>query len=547
MVLFILFIVILFSNQTIFSQPPLQLTKNQLLGEHRFERDCFDVIHYDLTLMIDSSVSNRQIKGKNSIQFIVTEDTDVLQIDLASQFSIDSIQFNHTNCEYQKVENSLFIKLPEKLKKGEKHELSIQYQGTPLLAKQAPWDGGFVYKKDTSGNPFIGVACEGIGAHSWWPCKDLLSDRCDSMDIHIVVPSGLDAIANGKLVKKEENPEINIFHWKVTYPIANYNISVTIGKFAHFQEVYKHKKTTYPIDYYVLTENLEIAKKHFKQVKPMLKTYEKFLGPYPFANDGFKIIEAPYLGMEHQSAVAYGNGYQNGYNGRYFSPISKKFDFIIIHESGHEYWGNNIGMNDRSDMWINEGFCTYSELLYVEKQFGKKYTTDYMNYWKQVIQNQEAIVNERYSNLEPTVDIYYKGALLIHTLRYLLNNDRLFFFFLKEIQRKYAHQTMDTETMIKEFSSLTKSSFEDVFHVFLNQASPAILNHTLTPTDDGNYRFRFKWDAVEKLTMPIEFRYGKKRYKIDVTEKWGEMTLPKKGNKHFEIDESKTYFIIKYE
>lgn len=522
------------------------LSKNELLGQHRPERDYFDVTHYQLKVKIDPF--SQTIQGSSAVQFIVKENTKRMQLDLSQLLTIDSIVFNQQRCFSERYHDSFFIKLPTEVQKGEQHTVTVFYHGKPIIAKQAPWDGGFVFSKDTLGNPFIGVACENIGASSWWPCKDILSDRCDSADLFFEVPNKLQAIANGKFMETQRLDSTHIFHWKVSYPIANYNVSVTVGKFEHFQEQFSFRKTTFPIDYYVLNENIGKAREQFKQVVPMLKIYQRLLGDYPFKKDGFKLVDAPYLGMEHQSAVAYGNHYQNGYNGRYFSPISKQFDFIIIHESGHEYWGNSVGMSDRSDMWINEGWCTYLELLYVEKMFGKRYTADYANYWKQVVRNQESIVNERYSNIEPSADIYYKGALLVHTLRYVLNNDRKFFRFLKKIQDEFSYQIMNTEAFIQAYNKFTKTDATAIFNVFLHQSSPAILDFRFIPNPTGKgYVFRYKWDAVEKLTMPIEFTYGKKRYKLQVTENWNEMILPDKGEKSIEIDESKAYFIVKYE
>lgn len=441
--------------------------RDSLLAGWHFEHMNYNVTHYALRLKID--VDLQEISGNTTVSYTVVEDNHEIQLDLIAQLAIDSVLFENQKCTFRRLHDSFFVKLPRETLKGEKLQLTAFYHGKPPIAKNAPWEGGFVFEKDKSGNPFVGVACQEIGAYSWWANKALLVDKCDSADMYFEVPSDLQAISNGQFISKTDLGKTAIFHWKVTYPINNYNISVTIGKFAHFTDRYNYGKTSYDLSYYVLPENLKKAKKQFKQVKPMLKIYEELFGAYPFARDGFKLIETPYVGMEHQSGIAYGNHYQNGYNGTFFTKINKKFDFIIIHETGHEYWGNNVTMDDLSEMWIQEAFCTYTELLYIEKRFGKKYTNDYVNYWKSMVKNDEPLVNKRFSNQVPTTDIYYKGALLIHTLRNKVNDDKLFFKLLKEFQEKYVYQNVDKWDFIFLFEAQTKLDMRDIFDMYLHE------------------------------------------------------------------------------
>lgn len=507
----------------------------------------YDVTHYDLHIKID--IENQSITGKNTIAFKKVSKSNRIELSLFETYKIDSTVYHNTSCTIERQGDRFWVNLPKKIKNEQIDSVSIFYHGKLTIAEKAPWEGGFVFNKDQNGDPFIGVACEEIGASSWWPTKELYSDKCDSADLYFEVPNSLQAIANGKLVETINNNENVIYHWKVTYPINNYNISVTVGNFAHFSDIFKYEGKSYKLDYYVLKENLKKAKQQFKQVKPMLKIYQQLYGEYPFPNDGYKLIEAPYLGMEHQSGIAYGNGYQNGYEGKFFAPISKKFDFIIIHESGHEYWGNSVTMDDLCDMWIHEAFCTYTELLYVEKHFGKKYSDDYVNYWRQVVSNQSPIVPERHSNIQPPTDIYYKGALLLHTIRKTLNNDRIFIQCLKAIQTKFKYKTVDTPTLTHFMNQDLKMDFSKIFEQYLFQTNPPILNFTLTPNKDGKgYIFKYKWDGtVDGFSMPITIKINNRYHKVLVNNQWSETIFHIKALRDYEIEMKDGYFMVKYE
>lgn len=541
-----LFCILIFGFfQLLFSQVVSE--RDKLFAGIRPERTCFDVTHYLLKVKIDPE--EKTIQGSNTISFNITEPCSRIQLDLYEQLQIDAVTFEGTDCIIERKYDAFFVSLPRKLSEGEGAKVIVTYHGALIEAKNPPWDGGFVFTKSENGKPFIGVACEEIGASSWWPTKELFADKCDSADLYFEVPLDLQAISNGQFKGVEKNGAASVYHWKVTFPINNYNISVTIGDFSHFGKKYRSKKVSYNLDYYILPENLKKAKQQFKQVVPMLKSYQRLFGPYPFSRDGYKLVEAPYLGMEHQSAVAYGNGYQNGYSGKFFAPVSQKFDFIIIHETGHEYWGNNVCMSDRSDMWIHEAFCTYSELLYVEDVFGKKYADDYAFYWTQVVRNMEPMVNERFSNQEPSTDIYYKGALLLHTIRNLVADDAKFIACLKAIQEHFALKTVSTKDITDFMINYFNRDLSAIFDQYLYNANPPILNFTLTPNKQGEgYVFRYKWDGtVEKFNLPVTVDVDGAKRTFNVSDDWQETVINKPVVRNLEFDHSKSYYIVKYE
>ncbi|MEM7040394.1 MAG: M1 family metallopeptidase, partial [Bacteroidota bacterium] len=343
-------------GQTVFSQVQFS-RKDSLRGALRAERTCYDVHYYDLTVKVDPET--QRIKGQNDIHFHAIADFETLQVDLFENMLIDEITYEGKKLEYRREFNAVFIDFPEPVRARKMGVLSIAFGGTPTVAARAPWDGGFVWKKDKNGKHWVGVACEGTGASLWWPNKDHLSDEPDSMAIHLIAPLGYKAISNGQLRSvKDLDVKWTQWNWFVSYPINNYNVTVNIADYAHIKDTYKNASGTHNLDYYVLSYNEEKARKHFEQVKPMLRVFEDFFGEYPFWRDGYALVETPYLGMEHQGAIAYGNHYLPGYNGH--DPLDLKWDYIIIHESGHEWWGNSVSCRDHAELWIRESFCTYS-------------------------------------------------------------------------------------------------------------------------------------------------------------------------------------------
>lgn len=444
---------------------------DSLRGNLTTLRSCYDVLLYDLDIKVD--IDNKFISGSNTIKFLAVDSFKKIQVDLFENMKIEKIEFNNQSLNFTRQFNAVFIEFPGTINKGSVHFLKIDYSGNPSAAKNAPWDGGFSWAKDKEGNPFVGVSCQGTGASLWWPCKDHQSDEPIEMVIHVTVPPGLTEVSNGRLKKQTVLPDgWTRFEWYVSYPVNNYDVTLNIAKYKHFNEKYFNSsyKDTLTLDYFVLPENYAKAVKQFKQVKPMMDCYYKFFGEYPFVRDGYKLVEAPYLGMEHQSCIAYGNKYKNGYLGYDKSGTGNRFDFIIIHESAHEWWGNSITTNDIADMWIHEGFGTYAEALYVEYLYGHEAYIEYINSEKREVKNDEPVIGKYNLNSEGSNDMYPKGALLIHTIRSIINDDNKFFAIIKGIQKTYKYKTVNTGDIENYISNKSGIDLSGVFDIYLRQS-----------------------------------------------------------------------------
>src|SRR5690554_8192553 len=454
--------------------------RDSLQGGLPLERTCFDVLYYRLDIMVNPD--EKYISGSNSISFEVVENTKRIQLDLFENMKVDSVlwatvEYNDDavlkehflKLNYTREYDAVFIDFPKELKKGAIERLDFYYSGKPKEAKNAPWDGGFVWKKDSNGKPFVGVAVQGTGASLWYPCKDSQSDEPDyGVGISISVPDNLVAVSNGWLcgksarkynndgsnstlpIKYKEDNDYIRYDWCVTYPINNYNITLNIGDYVDFYDELDNLN----ISYYVLRENKQKAKKHFEDdVKPMLKCFQDKFGPYPFPEDGYKLVEAPYLGMEHQSAVAYGNRYKKGYLGNDISGsgVGMLFDFIIIHETGHEWFGNSITSKDIADMWIHEAFTTYSEAVYVECRWGYDKAMDYINGQSRMVENRKPVVGQFGVNFKPkSADMYYKGALMLNTIRHIVNDDKKWWKLILDYSNHFKHQIIEAEDRSEE-------------------------------------------------------------------------------------------------
>lgn len=499
--LLFIFSISLSGQAQILSHSQQEFTRaDSLRGSLRPERTSFDVLSYNLDIHLDPE--ERYIQGFNEIEFKVEEETSRIQLDLFQNMNIDSIVYNTKILDYERDENAVFIKFDNPLKIGTEESLKFYYSGHPKIAKNAPWDGGFVFSKDTNGNPFIGVAVQGTGASLWYPNKDHQSDEPDSADIKVSVPNGLMNVSNGRLIEKipMEN-DYTKWHWRVEKPINNYNITLNVADYAHFEDTYKDLS----LNYYVLKENLEKAKKQFEQVKPMMDCfYEKF-GEYPFQKDGYKLIETPYLGMEHQSAVAYGNNYLNGYLGNDLSNtgIGLKWDFIIIHESAHEWFGNSVTAADIADMWIHESFTAYAESVYVECEFGKKDAIQYLYGLRRIISNDNPIIGKYGLNHEGSGDMYYKGANMLNTLRSVINNDKKWWKLLKEFHETFKYQTIHADDVIDFYNKNTRYDLKPIFDQYLNYADIPELQLKF----DSKNQLHMRWKTdVNNFEMPIEFQ-----------------------------------------
>ncbi len=489
--------------------------KDSLQGGLREERTCYDVLRYDLDIRIDPE--KKWIFGSNTITFKVDDDTNKIQVDLFENMILDGITLdNIPKIEFTREFNAVFIHFPKTLKKGEIHKLRISYYGNPIIAKNAPWDGGFVFSKDKQGKPWVAVACQGTGASLWYPVKDSQSDEPDNgATIKVAVPNGLMNVSNGRFKGSQDlNNGYTRWDCEVKNPINTYDITVNIADYAHIHDTLGDLD----LDYYVLKENEEKAKTHFEEAKLMLNCFQGKFGTYPFKEDGYKLVETPYLGMEHQSAVAYGNKYRKGYLGSDLSGtgIGLLFDYITIHESGHEWFGNSITSRDIADMWIHEAFTMYSEVVYVECQYGAEKAQKYMNGMKRNVSNDEPIIGPFGVNKEGSGDMYYKGALMLNTLRHIIHNEELWWKIILDYSTTYKHKIIDTETVVAFINKESNLNLTPVFNQYLRYSNiPELLIRKT------NSNLEFKWNANEpNFNMPIDLDVNGKKVRMYPTLDW---------------------------
>ena len=481
------------------------------------ERAWWDVLHYDVNITPD--FETKSLTGKTVIQYKVlpNQKSDYMQIDLQQPLTIDSLfhdgkmYINYPPRPYYQEGNVWHIPLP-KMAVGSVHTLAIVYHGKPIEAKLPPWDGGWIFAKDAKGRPWMSVACQGLGASVWYPCKDHQSDEPDSgATLTINVPKGLVAVGNGKRIRYSGGDEAKSisetvtnfeWDWTVQNPINNYNIVPYIGHYVHWNDTLQGEKGQLNLSYYVLDYELEKAKKQFEQVKPMLRSMEYWFGPYPFYEDGFKLVQAPHLGMEHQSAIAYGNEFKNGYLGRDWSGTGwgLKWDYIIVHESGHEWFGNNITVKDMADMWVQEAFTDYSETLFVEYYYGKQAANEYVQGLRSNIENDVPIIGPYGVNKEGSVDMYFKGANLIHTIRQVINDDDKFRQILRGLNKDFYHQTVTTKQIEDYINQKSGIDFSKVFDQYLRTIQVPRLE-----IKGDTYRWA---NCVEGFNMPVKLMNG---------------------------------------
>lgn len=514
-------------------------------------RSCYDVLFYDLDVRVD--ISNKFISGSNTIKFQSKSDFQRFQIDLFADMKIEKIEYLNQELPYTREFDAVFVDFPDIVKNGTVRSVKIYYSGKPQSAKHPPWDGGFSWDKDNSGNPWVGVSCQGTGASLWWPCKDHQSDEPNEMLIRVTVPQGLSEISNGRLKRTTTLPDgWTKYEWYVSYPINNYDVTLNIGKYVSFSDTYENPvyNDSLTLDYFILPANCDKAEKQFEQVKPMLDCYYRYLGEYPFVKDGYKLVESSYLGMEHQSCIAYGNKYKNGYLGVNMSRTPYEFDYIIIHESAHEWWGNSITTNDIADMWIHEGFGTYTEALYIECLQGYDAYLDYINSEKNKVANDEPICGKYGLNNEGSDDMYPKGALIVHTIRSIINNDELFFEIIKGIQTEFKYKTIDSKDIEKYISDKSGINFSDFFDLYLHSHTIPTLSVQLEENDFHDlkvtYRYTlgglsaFKEDEYKEkqpyFTMPIKVTTKKNSFDfIYPTTEWQTVTFENMKADEFKI------------
>jgi aminopeptidase N len=513
--------------------------KDSLHGGLRPERTCFDVKRYDLNIKINPD--DKSIVGYNEITFKAVENTSKIQIDLFENMKIDSIVFNAKKLTYKREFNAVFVNFETALLQNSEHKLRFYYSGKPLAAKRAPWDGGFVWKKDSKGNPWVGVAVQGTGASLWYPVKDSQSDEPDfGASIKVAVPNGLMNVSNGRFIGSEDLKNgYTRWDWEVKSPINTYDIIINIGDYVHFGEKYKGLD----LDYYVLRENEAIAKIQFEEVKPMMDCFQSKFGEYPFKEDGYKLIESSYLGMEHQSAVAYGNKFNKGYLGDDLSGtgVGLLFDYIIIHESGHEWFGNSITSKDIADMWIHEGFTCYSETVYLECQYDYDKAMTYVNGQANNVQNDSPIIGKYGVNNEGSGDMYYKGSLMLNTLRHVINDDTKWWKIILDYSNTYRHKIIDTETVIAFFNKASGMNLTPIFNQYLR--------HTTIPTleiQKNKSKIKYRWITnVENFEMPIDIVLNGEKIRLQATNNWKTSGFKVKNLKDISVLKDHFYINLK--
>jgi aminopeptidase N len=497
--------------------------KDSLRGSLRPERTCYNVVHYDLNIKIDPD--EKSIVGYNDISFLVVENTNKIQVDLFENMAVDSIVCDSKKLNYQREFDAVFIDLGQTLQKDSQQKIRFYYSGKPIVAKHAPWDGGFVFSKDDNGKPWIGVAVQGIGASLWFPVKDSQTDEPDhGATIRIAVPNGLMDVSNGRFIGSEDLKNgYTRWDWEVRNPINSYDITANIADYAHIHDNYKGLD----LDYYVLRDNEQKARQHFKEVKPMMDCFQTKFGTYPFADDGYKLVETPYLGMEHQSAVAYGNKYNMGYMGNDLSGtgIGLLFDFITVHESGHEWFGNSITSSDVADMWIHEGFTCYTESVFLECNFGFDKAMTYINGLKKNVVNDQPIIGQYGVANEGSGDMYYKGALMLNTIRNIINDDAKWWKLILDYSNTFRHRIINTVTVIDFFNKQSGIDLTPVFNQYLRYKNIPVLE-----LRNKQNKLEYRWQTDEpNFKMPIEFLIEGQRVRVNATNDWQTLEESKKS------------------
>ncbi|HVB04524.1 MAG TPA: M1 family metallopeptidase [Chitinophagaceae bacterium] len=474
---------------------PLKFTHaDTLRGSITPQRAWWDLTYYGLHVKVN--IADSTISGYNLIQYRVLKPDQVMQIDLMEPLVLDSVIQNGQKLGYRRDGNAFFVSLVSTQRKGTIRNVTAYYHGRPIIAKLPPWDGGLIWARDKLGNPWVEVTCQGMGASVWFPNKDQQYDEPDSASIYITVPDSLVDVSNGRLRSKTDNQDgTTTYNWFVSCPINNYDITMNVGKYVHFSDLYHGLDGPLTLDYWVMPYNLDKAKSEFLQVKSMLKCYEYWFGPYPFYQDGYKLVESHHLGMEHQSCIAYGNHYQNGYLGRDLSHTGwgLKWDFIIIHESAHEWWGNSITSKDLADMWVHESFANYAESLYTECQYGKKAGEDYVIGTRKNIRNDRPIVGVFNVNNEGSEDMYYKGGNMLNTLRHVINNDVLWRQILIGTNHRFWHQTVTGKQIEAYFSARAHMDLSRIFKQYLETTQIPVLEYKLK-----NDHITYRWSGVIK-------------------------------------------------
>lgn len=511
-----IFLLFFLLNTYVQSRAQKYSAQDTLRGSITPERIWWDLVYYDLDVTVQPKV--KSISGINTIHYKVLSPNNIMQIDLQPPMKLIKAVQDEVELSINQNGNAHFIQLEKKQNRKKIEQIVLHFEGQPKEAINAPWDGGFSWKKDYNDNDFIATSCQGIGASVWWPNKDHMYDEVDSLQMKITVPKHLKAVGNGRLRAVTKNEKTASYTWFVSNPINNYGVNINIGDYVDFSETYNGEKGNLDMHYFVLKDNLSKAKKQFLDAPKMMKAFEYWFGPYPFYEDSYKLVEVPYLGMEHQSSVTYGNRYMDGYLGRDLSGTGwgLKFDFIIIHESGHEWFANNITNKDIADMWIHEGFTAYSENLFLDYYYGKEASSEYVIGTRKRIRNDRPIIGNYNVNAEGSSDMYYKGANMIHMLRQFTKNDEKWRGILRKMNAKFHHQTVTTQ----QIESFLSDEIDLDLHSFFNQYLRDVRIPTLEYNIDKNI-LHYRWtNVVEGFEMPIEFESNKQWQWLYPTVSW---------------------------
>lgn len=487
----------------LFKAAELYSRADSLRGQLTPYRTCYDINYYHLDVQVD--IDNKHISGSNLFRFTATTDFDTLQFDLFDNLSVDKILYQGEILPFSREHNAVFVSFPKTITKGKLDSFVVHYSGHPIQATRAPWDGGFDWKTDSNGKPFVATACQGLGASVWWPNKDHQSDEVDSMLISVSVPRGLINVSNGRLVNTIQLANgYDRFDWKVVNPINNYNVALNIGDYIHFEEHYAGENGPLDVSYYILRENdIEKNRQHLKHnVRRTLQALEHWFGPYPFYEDGYKIIETAHLGMEHQSAIAYGNRFLDGYRGedRSQSGWGMKWDFIVVHESGHEWFGNNITASDIADMWIHEAFTNYSEALFVDYFYGKEASKAYLYGNRFAIQNDKPLQGPYHVNKSGSGDMYNKGGVMLHMLRTILDDDPKWRNILRGLNSTFYHKQVNYGDIVDYINGATRHDFSKFFEQYVQHRSLPLLDVKFG--NDGKVYVRWI-SEVDNFEMPV--------------------------------------------
>lgn len=515
--------------------PPIFTRADTLRGSNTPERAWWDAAFYDLAVKVNPADSS--IAGRNTITYRILAPAREMQIDLQQPLVVDSI-VQDGELSVRREGNALFVRLLSRQPIGAQKTISIYYHGKPVAAMRPPWDGGFIWERDSVGNPWVATANEGLGASVWWPNKDIYSDEPDSQRVAITVPDPIVNVSNGRLRRARSNGDgTTTFEWFVRSPINNYNVAVNAGKYAHFSDAYYGEGGRLSLDFWPLEYHLDTARKHFQQVKPVLKCFETWFGPFPWYQDGFKLVETPHLGMEHQSAIAYGNHYLNGYLGRDRSETGHglKWDFIVVHETAHEWWGNNVSMSDAADMWIHESFADYAEGLYTECQEGKRAGAEYIIGKRAGIANDRPIIGLHGLNYEGSGDMYNKGGNMLHTIRQLVNDDARWRRVLRGINAVFGRRTVSGRQIEEYMSRNTRLDLEKVFDQYLRTNKIPVLEYKIEGTT-----LSYRWaDVVTGFDMPVKVTLSPGTFRfIQPIERWLTTQVRLRRPEDFRVDEN---------